>query len=140
MAWKEFEYSKVPLRDPAFRPYVKVVLSGDNGKNLTVTALIDSGARRTIVEKGLAPIFGVKLTECEKTDVAGIMGDGIGYKSELNLSFPDFPRKNYQSPVVFTKMLSIDMILGEDLFFKNFKILFEGNETFQLNPITRISS
>lgn len=32
-------------------------------------------------------------------------------------------------------MLSIGMILGEDFFFKNFKILFEGDETFQLNPI-----
>ena len=137
MAWKAFEYSVIPFKDPARRPYIKVTLATPQGR-ITVNGLIDSGGRRTIVEKGLASVLGINLRLCEKTGVSGIMGDGEGYMSHLDLTFTDFPSHGYSSDIIFAKMLSTELILGEDFFFKHFKVLFEGNETFKLNPIRRM--
>lgn len=78
MSWKHFEYSIIPLKDPAKRPYVEVTLKR-GGKQVTLPALVDSGSRRTVIEKGSARLLGIDVRTCKETPIAGIMGEGVGY-------------------------------------------------------------
>jgi hypothetical protein len=115
-----------------------VLTNRATGKRWPTIGLIDSGARRTLIDRSIASRLGINLNTCEHTSVSGILGSGEGYKYNLNIRLRDIPNKDYDSPVVFTDLDSSPvMLLGDELFFSHFKILFEGDETFKLKPITR---
>jgi len=121
-----------------YRPYLKVHLRA-SGEEIPVFALVDSGSQVTMLHISLARELKINLAQCKKVKVGGVGGDGrIGYESEVELVFPDFPGTHLLSPVVFAECQA-EALLGQLNFFSNFKVLFEGHvSVFKLNPIVRM--
>lgn len=135
MAWKEFKYSYVPFRaDLGYRPYLHVQVS-IGGESLNIYPIVDSGAQHTLINCELAPLLGVVLDK--STVMVGGVGKGNlpGFETSAILEFLDYNNQKIISPVIFTE-LPVDMLLGQNAFFKNFNILFQGREgVFKLNKV-----
>lgn len=137
MAWKEFQYSCLGGDTFNYRPYVDVVISSEN-KEIRSAGLIDSGCQTTMIDIEVAEFLKIDLKNCEKVHVGGIGGEGgLGYRAEVSLTFPDFDF-SFVSPVTFAN-IPTQLLLGQFDFFKHFKVLFETNGVFKLNPIKRIA-
>jgi hypothetical protein len=103
--------------------------------SLTIYPIVDSGAQHTLINRELAPSLGVELRK-SSIRVGGIGAESTeGFESNLVLEFIDYDNQKVNTPVIFTE-LPVDMLLGQNNFFKNFNILFQGREgIFKLNKV-----
>jgi len=139
MAWKEFEYSCISADSTlSYRPYIRTILHGKEA--LQLLALIDSGCETTMINIEVAALIGIELTKCKRVLVAGVgKGSQKGYQTEIDIEIPGC-NSTFASSVIFAD-IPTEMLLGQESFFKNFQILFEGNENkFKLNKITRLKN
>lgn len=125
--WKAFEYSYLSnSHNLGYRPYIRVHVDV-GGNYLDIYAIIDSGSQDTIISLELAPLFQIDTDKPTGT-VAGVGGAGKpGYETDAILTFPDMDDVSIHSPVTFTDFPA-DMLLGQDVFFRNFDVLFRGRE------------
>lgn len=136
MAWKDFEYSYIHTRnDLGYRPYVMVDVE-INKKHIILFAIIDSGAHDTVINIGLAESFGLNVKKLKQHTIGGVGGTlNPGYATTGTLCFPDMDHICIESPLIFTEFPA-DMLLGQNNFFRNFNILFEGRAgKFRLNKV-----
>lgn len=136
MAWKEFEYSYIHNRsDLGYRPYIQVIVE-INGLPLTLHAIIDSGSQDTLLNLELAPLFDLNPEKYIRHAVGGVgTGTNPGYETSAIIRFPEMNNVQVESPILFTKFPA-DMLLGQNNFFRNFNILFEGRAgKFRLNKV-----
>ena len=109
-----------------FRPYVQVSIEINN-QHLTLNAIIDSGAQDTLINLDFASLFNVDLKESDGfIKGVGEMG-GVSYDTNGTITFVQMDNIRIASPISFASF-GADMLLGQNSFFKNFNILFQGRE------------
>jgi len=114
------------------RPLVELELIGKS-QNVNAIGLIDSGADTTLMNIGYAIILGLDLDRAQKKEFLGIGNSRItSYIADLTMKVKYFDAP-ITSRVAFTDSPSVDILLGQEDFFKNFRIKFEKDkDTFDL--------
>jgi len=125
---KEFSYFK---KDNQFFPIIEIKLKGPK-KELTVKALVDSGASFSVFRSEIAKELSIVLEKGKKIYLTGIGGRILGYLHEIPLSLG---KKTLHCKIVFSPEFNVSFnLLGRDNFFlpfiisfieKNKKIIFE---------------
>jgi hypothetical protein len=98
-----------------------------NGKEVTVDALIDSGCTITHVHAALAYELGIDLATCTETETVGISGAEPAWLSEVTLSLPGLG-DDFRGPVLFTQNLPVPILLGQKNFFEKFDVHFQKSK------------
>ena len=115
------------------RPMVELELIGKNEK-LNVLGLIDSGADTTLMNIEYAKVLNIDLSDAKKKEFLGIGNTSVvSFISTVNVKV-----KHFDTPILttvaFTDSPSVDILLGQDDFFENFRIKFEkDHDTFELS-------
>ncbi|MEK7174059.1 MAG: hypothetical protein AAB759_00150 [Patescibacteria group bacterium] len=113
------------------RPMLILETRTKEGRIIEVPALVDSGADKTQVNYEYAEILGAKLgDECNSIGI----GDAKvpGYSGSFSFGIKNTTIK-MEVPVTYLKTRNVDVLLGRDVFFDMFKIVFEqGKNTFEL--------
>lgn len=88
-----------------------------------ISALVDSGATVSIFREDIAEQLGVVIEKGIKTDLGGIGGRIKGYIHKIEM---EIAGKKFICPVVFSYEYLVSFnLLGREVFFKQFKIVFE---------------
>jgi Aspartyl protease len=117
-------------------PRVPVVLTNlASGKSLSLKALVDSGAARTVLHPDLAEVLSVELPRLATLLVSGADHDSRGYDFALRVYLAGDARHEFLIPCAFFPGLHTDAALGWDLFFDRYRIVFEQYRfQFQITP------
>lgn len=115
------------------RPLLELELIG-KGRVLQALGLIDSGADTSMMHVQYARALGIELDEERKKDFIGI-GDR---RMPCYLSSATFKVKYFENPitvaVAFIDSPSVDILLGQEDFFEQFRIKFEkDHDIFELS-------
>jgi len=115
---KEFSYFE---KDGQYFPIIEVKLK--NRKNeLTVKALIDSGASFSVFRPEIAQELGLNLERGRKIYLTGIGGRILGYLHKVSVSVGN---KNFLCKIIFSPEFNVSFnLLGRDNFFMPFIISF----------------
>jgi hypothetical protein len=126
---KEFSYLE---KNGQYFPIVEVKLK--NRKNeLTVKALIDSGASFSVFRPEIAQELGIDLERGKKIYLTGIGGRILGYLHKVPVSLGN---KNFLCKIIFSPEFNVSFnLLGRDNFFMPFIISF-----FEKNKKTIVES
>ena len=129
-----FHYKRIErpgILGSALTPSIPIILTGPCGSFETM-GLIDSGADVSAIPHEIAEALGLDLSGPSST------AEGIGGKAETKDSYmtieikTDHERHNFQISVkVIMGQSNIGVLLGRDIFFDKFRILFD-------QPIKRI--
>lgn len=113
------------------RPVLILELKTKDGKIREVPAVVDSGADRTQVNFEYADMLGVKLGQ--RGDSIGISDGPVeGYLGKLEFKVANTDIQ-MNIPATYLKSDNIDILLGREVFFDEFKIIFEQkNDTFEI--------
>ncbi len=138
MTWETHSYSaQSPLANGLFSdlmPYIEVEFSYDQSF-FRLLGLMDSGASVSMIDMELAKELGINLNTCEKVKVGGVGGEKTGYKTEV-LARIEKPETQFLTEVVIVEDLPFSVLLGQNNFFKQFRIKFEGkNNIFALQKM-----
>lgn len=91
-------------------------------KNLTIKALVDSGASFSVFRPEIADYLGVHIERGKKMYLEGIGGRILGYLHNLNVSVGN---TSLRCKIVFSREFTVSFnILGRDNFFLPFSISF----------------
>jgi len=120
---KEFSYLE---KDGQYFPIVEVKLKSRKNE-LTVKALIDSGASFSVFRPEIAQELGLDLEKGKKIYLTGIGGRILGY---LHKVFVSVGNKNFLCQIIFSPEFNVSFnLLGRDNFFVPFIIsFFEKNK------------
>ena len=103
-------------------PVVPLVFLIGN-KRIRSQALVDSGATISIFGEETADILGIGIEKGEKTILGGVGGRIVGYMHELRVRIAG---KEFLCPFVFSREYLVSFnLLGREVFFKKFRIIFE---------------
>ena len=92
------------------------------------SALIDSGATVSIFKKDVAKQLGINIEKGTIIHLGGVGGHIKGYLHELKI---EIAGKKFLCPVVFSHEYMVSFnLLGREVFFKKFRIVFEENKHF----------
>ena len=106
-----------------------------NGNSLSLKALVDSGAARTVLHPDLAEVLGVELDTLETLPISSADHDSKGYDFALNVHLAGDARHEHLIPCAFFPGLHADAVLGRDVFFDRYRIVFEQYRfQFQITP------
>ncbi|MDE2018834.1 MAG: retropepsin-like domain-containing protein [Patescibacteria group bacterium] len=113
------------------RPVLMIELKTQDGSVLEVPAVIDSGADTTAVNMEYAEPLGIKLNDAKE-----ILGIGKG-KVPTKIGNLPFKIKHtdieIDVPAWYIDSENVGILLGQEVFFENFRISFEKNHnTFEL--------
>ncbi|MBU4298987.1 retropepsin-like domain-containing protein [Patescibacteria group bacterium] len=115
---KEFSYFE---KDSQYFPIIEVKLKGSKNE-LTVRALIDSGASFSVFRPEVAQDLGIALEKGKMIYLTGIGGRILGYLHELPVILLD---KTFRCKIVFSPEFNVSFnLLGRDNFFLPFIISF----------------
>jgi len=115
---KEFSYFE---KDGQYFPVIEVKLKGSKNE-LTVKALIDSGASFSVFRPEVAQDLGITLEKGKMIYLTGIGGRILGYLHELPVILRD---KTFRCKIVFSPEFNVSFnLLGRDNFFLPFIISF----------------
>jgi gag-polyprotein putative aspartyl protease len=120
----------------ALEPRAPVVFTNPaNGKSLAVKALVDSGAGRSVLHPELAEFFGVALSRLETLPISSANNETVGYEYDLKVHLKGDARHEYLIPCAFFPGLKTDAVLGREVFFDRYRIVFEEYRyQFQVTP------
>jgi hypothetical protein len=130
-----FRYELVPsMVDGSLilQPRVLVKFTNpENGKSITVNALVDSGASISFLNIGLAEELGVDLTALPQGGVSSANKDDIAYYHDLKIHVQKDTRE-FLIPCGFMDFRT-DAVIGQTGFFEHYRVLFERyRKTFEL--------
>lgn len=115
---KEFSYFE---KDSQFFPIIEVKLKSPKNE-ITVKALIDSGASFSVFRPEIAEELGINLEKGKKIYLTGIGGRILGYLHEIKI---ELGKKNFRCKIVFSPEFNVSFnLLGRDNFFLPFIISF----------------
>jgi hypothetical protein len=110
----------------SLEPRAPVVFTNPaNGKSRVIKALVDSGAGRTALHLSLADFLGVDLDTLERLPISSADHESTGYDYDLKMHLKDNARHEYLIPCVFFPGLKMDAVLGREIFFDRYRIVFE---------------
>jgi hypothetical protein len=120
----------------ALEPRAPVVFTNPaNEKSLAIKALVDSGAGRSVLHPDLAEFFGVDLNRLATLPISSANKETVGYDYDLKIHLKDDTRHEYLIPCAFFPGLKTDAVLGREVFFDRYRIVFEQYRyQFQLTP------
>jgi hypothetical protein len=119
-----------------YRPMVEVEIMGPKGR-LRELALIDSGADRSMLNKDIADIVGIDLTQATTRKAIGITGATTVYLAEVELKL-DGSRGTMTVPVGFIDSPYVSVLLGQHGFFDLHRITFEKHHhLFEITPVKK---
>lgn len=114
----EFSYLE---KDGQYFPVAEVVLRHAS-KEITIKALVDSGASFSVFHPEIAEYLGVNVKRGRKIYLSGIGGRILGYFHTLKLKLGD---KSFRCKIVFSPEFKVSFnLLGRDNFFWPFTISF----------------
>ncbi|MBI3342994.1 hypothetical protein HY032_02465, partial [Candidatus Gottesmanbacteria bacterium] len=86
-------------------------------------ALIDSGATVSIFKEDVALSLGLEIEKGKEIWLDGVGGHIKGYQHEVKI---EVAGKKFICPIVFSREYLVSLnLLGRQVFFKQFKIIFE---------------
>jgi hypothetical protein len=115
---------------PVLRPIVDVRLEYEDVGDWTCQALVDSGAPRTVFDRGAADAIGVRMNNAgAKSIVIRLLGDTWPAQLEtVDISLPAIPRTTWSTEVAFVKNPEFRMpfqgVLGTEGFLDRFAVTF----------------
>jgi hypothetical protein len=119
-----------------YRPIVEIEIVGPKGK-LRELALIDSGADRSMLNKDIADIVGIDLTQATTRKAIGITGATTVYLTEVELTLAG-ARGKMTIPVGFIDSPYVSVLLGQHGFFDLHRITFEKHHhVFKITPVRK---
>lgn len=127
-----FRYIHVPRSDGTLRhaPYLPISVRTKEGKLLTLTALLDSGADEAVIPYDLAIILGFKADD-EELSTGGIGGSVRVRKTTLEFTIGKGRETHHlrvPALIMQDKDADIPLILGRHGFFEHFQITFKQDE------------
>ncbi len=115
---KEFSYLE---KDGQYFPIIEIKLRGPK-KEITVKALIDSGASFSVFRPEIAEELDIILEKGKKVYLTGIGGRILGYLHEVPMVLDN---KKFRCKIVFSSEFNISFnLLGRDNFFLPFIVTF----------------
>lgn len=115
---KEFSYFE---KDEQWFPILEVTLKRGQ-KEITVKALIDSGASFSVFHPEIARYLGIAVERGKKIYLTGIGGRILGYLHSVSLTLGS---TTFRCKIVFSLELTVSFnLLGRDNFFTPFIISF----------------
>lgn len=135
----KFPYVKVPTADPRrkwiARPIIPIKIFGPKG-SVTIDALIDSGADRSLFNIEIASEIGLDLKRCPVEKFSGIEAGVLLariYKIPVQILGMD---EKIEIPVGFTESKGVVAILGQEGFFDAYRVKFERNRgIIEITPL-----
>ena len=104
-------------------PAVEVSVLGKNGNGLRTVFHIDSGATTSVLPAGDANALSIVLDRNKKVLVRGITGEPlVGFR---HIVVVDFGKFTVKIPAVFMEADGVPRILGREIIFERFAILFD---------------
>lgn len=90
------------------------------------SALVDSGATVSVFKDEIAQKLGVEIEKGGEIYLGGVGGRIKGYTHKLQVKIRG---KKFLCPVVFSREYLVSFnLLGREVFFKQFRIIFEENK------------
>ena len=119
-----FPYLRLPGHpDPALRPYVEARLFYKDKRTSSIFFLVDSGSDYTYADYNIAIWLGIDLKGVKPITPFGVKGKPFkSYPFNTGLSIGGHEIK---LPVLYTKDYGREGIIGEEVFFDNFRVIFE---------------
>lgn len=115
---KEFSYIQ---KGNQYFPVIDVSIKGA-GRDLTIKALVDSGASFGVFRSEIADYLGINIEKGKQMYLEGIGGRILGYLHNLRISVG---KKSLKCKIVFSREFTVSFnILGRDNFFLPFLISF----------------
>jgi len=104
-------------------PAIEVSILGNNGNGLRTVFHIDSGATTSLLPAGDARALGIVLDRNKKVLIRGITGKPlVGFRHIVAV---DFGELEVKVPAVFMEADDVPRILGREIIFERFAILFD---------------
>lgn len=104
-------------------PAAEVQFQSKEGEWLSLFLLIDSGGFISALPKTDAPVFGVEIERGLPIFISGISGEATkGWRHELSVKLGN---EIITAPFVFLESAFAPRILGREMFFERFTIIFE---------------
>ena len=132
MAWKKYLYTPQVNRRGSvnftYRPLVKIEVSGEYSTEKFM-GLVDSGTDITMMDSEIAELLGIDRKVCKKATASGVGGEKQGFVGRVRIVVDGFDI-TLTATVLFVDDLSMDVILGQDDFFRRFHVRFERDEKF----------
>jgi len=127
---KEFSYLE---KAGQFFPIIEITLK-KNQREITVKALIDSGASFSVFRPEIAQEIGINLTQGKKIYLTGIGGRILGYLHNVSVQLGD---KTFICKIIFSSEFTVSFnLLGRNNFFLPFIISFsEKNRRIAIQTI-----
>lgn len=92
-------------------------------KKIKIDALIDSGATISVFKDEVAEQLAIVIENGQETYLGGVGGRIKGYIHKLKI---EIAGKKFACPVVFSHEYTVSFnLLGREMFFKQFRIVFE---------------
>lgn len=115
---KEFHYFE---KDGQFFPIIDVTLKTKKGE-ITIKALIDSGASFSVFRPEIAEELGIEIAKGKQVYLTGIGGRILGYLHEVSFALDG---KTFPCRIVFSEEFTVSFnLLGRNNFFQPFAITF----------------
>lgn len=106
---------------PRITAFVK---NPQNGNELPLFWLVDSGATETLLPRRIGERLGIDIESGERVEFEGVGGAAIGYRHKVMLRLAG-ERNEYEIACAFSELPNMGGLLGERGFFENYKITFE---------------
>lgn len=117
-----FPVFKYYFNGEGYFPVIPLYVSVQN-QQLKLHALIDSGATISVFKDEVAEQLGIEIERGKEIYLGGVGGRIKGYIHELRL---EIAGKKFLCPVVFSREYLVSFnLLGREVFFKSFRIIFE---------------
>lgn len=118
----EFQYLE---KDGQYFPVIQVTLRGKS-KEITVNALIDSGASFSVFRPEIAEYLGIKIEAGKQVHLTGIGGRILGYLHRVSLSVGS---TSFRCKIIFSREFTVSFnLLGRDNFFSPFLVSFSEKQ------------
>ena len=131
----KFRYELVPSMidgSMILQPRVLVkFINPENGKNIIVNALVDSGASISFLNINLAEDLGIDLATSPQDEVSSANKDDVAYYRDLKIHV-EKDNHEFIMPCGFMDFRT-DAVVGQTGFFEHYRVVFERyNKSFEL--------
>ena len=137
----KYKYTAIPTSTDSKgkftrRPILKIFFPGTN---ISALGLLDSGADMTMLNIAYAKLLSIDLDKSNQKNFRGIADGYVScYIKEINLEIEHFKDRVIVVPVAFIDSENVDVLIGQEGIFDNFKIKFEkDHEIFELSEVKR---
>ncbi|MBA2124484.1 hypothetical protein B9J78_06110 [bacterium Unc6] len=104
-----------------FRPVAKVILKGENGRQVVEYMYIDSGADFTVIPYQLGLYLGLKTKREHIDEVQGLNGVVSVIYTKVNLTIG---KESFPAKIAWAQIEQVPLLLGRTDIFDKFEITF----------------